>query len=160
MQKSEQSGFTLIEVMMAVVIIGILAAIAWPSYTQYVVRNNRVAVQAELMQIAAAAERYRAQQLTYANAKLSTLLYGKDDPNKPPVNSVQYPKTGNPLYTLTLDVAGNGITWVATAAPATGSLQAKVNDGALAIDNTGKRCWLKGAASCDLADSTQDWNAK
>lgn len=149
MQKSEQSGFTLIEVMMAVVIIGILAAIAWPSYTQYVVRNNRVAVQAELMQIAAAAERYRAQQLTYTNATLDT-LYG----------ATQYPKTGNALYSLTLTVATNGITWVATAAPATGSLQAKVNDGALAIDNTGRRCWKKGATSCDLADSTQDWSVK
>lgn len=147
--RNKARGFTLIEIMMAVAIIGILAAIAWPQYQQYVVRNNRVAVQAELMRIAAAAERYRSQQLTYANSTLAT-VYG---------SSSNYPQSGVALYIISYTPdPDNGLSWIATAVPATGGLQDKANDGALAIDNTGRRCWKKGAASCDLADSTQDWS--
>jgi type IV pilus assembly protein PilE len=57
-----QRGFTLIEMMITVVIIGILAAIAVPSYTQYIIRSNRSAAQAEMMDIA-----NRQQQLLLAN---------------------------------------------------------------------------------------------
>jgi type IV pilus assembly protein PilE len=145
---NKQRGFTLMEVMIAVTIIGILVAIAMPSYQQYVVRNNRTAVQAELMQIAAAAERYRAQQMTYAGSTIA-LLYG----------STTYPKSGTALYNITYTPAANGLSWVATAVPAAGGLQAEVNNGALAINNLGQRCWQNFAATCNFTDPAQDWNA-
>lgn len=148
--QSKVWGFTLMELMIAVAIVGILAAIAWPNYRQYVVRNNRVAVQAELMQIAAAAERFRSQQLTYANSTLAK-LYG---------TSTSYPKTGQALYTISYNVDTDSLGWVATAVPTTGGLQQKANDGALAINSRGQRCWKKGAASCTLDGATPDpdWN--
>lgn len=48
--KSSQ-GFTFMEMMIVVAIIAILAAIAYPLYTQHIVKTNRVDVQSELMRL-------------------------------------------------------------------------------------------------------------
>jgi type IV pilus assembly protein PilE len=143
-------GFTLIELMIAVAIIGILAAIALPSYRQYIVRSNRAAVQSEMLNIAALLERYRAQQMTYPiSAAAKATVY----------SATQYPTTGSAKYNLTLTTAANGLSWTITFAPATGSTQVK--DGALMMDSAGRRCWKKtDDASCDLADPTQAWSIK
>lgn len=62
-----EHGFTLIELMITVAIVGILAAIAYPSYTEYVLRSNRSEGQAFLNDAAARQERYYAQNNTYAD---------------------------------------------------------------------------------------------
>lgn len=47
-----QVGVTLVELMIAVGIVGILAAIAYPNYRQYALRGNRTEGKAELMEVA------------------------------------------------------------------------------------------------------------
>jgi type IV pilus assembly protein PilE len=58
------AGFTLIELMIAVVVIAILTSIAYPSYRQHVVRSKRSAAQATMMDIA-----NRQQQFLIANRR-------------------------------------------------------------------------------------------
>ena len=48
---STQQGFTLIELMIVVAIVAILAAVAIPSYQQYVVKSNRSAAQSHLLSV-------------------------------------------------------------------------------------------------------------
>ena len=66
--KRYQAGFTLIELMITVAIIGILASIALPSYQQHVLRTRRVTASACLMEMAQFMERQYATGLTYAVA--------------------------------------------------------------------------------------------
>ena len=141
------TGFTLLELMVSVLIIGVLMAMAVPQYNNYINRSNRTAMQADLMRIASALERVRTVQLTYANAKLTDAnIYGSD---KYPVGSTG---TGV-LYNLTLGPSNSA----ATAAPA--NRQAK--DGMMKLNSLGQSCWNKGnATSCNVTDATQSWRNK
>ena len=58
-------GVTLMELMIVVVILGILTAIAYPSYRQYAAKAKRTEAKVALMQIAAMQERFYLQNHTY-----------------------------------------------------------------------------------------------
>lgn len=67
------AGFTLIELMIVVAIVGILAAIAYPSYTRYVQRTNEAAAQGQIMELASTLEAHRAKNFSYAGASINAL---------------------------------------------------------------------------------------
>ena len=94
-------GFTLIEVMIVVVIVGVLASIALPSYREHVLRGNRSEGQALLTTAAARQERYRVQNNVYAKSVAE--LYG----------SAKTSETGK----YSLGVGGDGTEYTLTATP-------------------------------------------
>ena len=69
MYKTE-TGMTLIELIIAVAIIAILAAIAIPNYERYVSKSNRVDATTEIMKLAAAQEKFYLQNNSYATEPL------------------------------------------------------------------------------------------
>ena len=123
----QQSGFTLIEMMIVVAIIGVLAAIAYPSYQSYVIKTKRVDMMTEMQNIASEMESRKLAQGSYSAISAGV----KTD------FSTAYPRQGTALYDVTITdplVAK----WEITAKPKTGTQMA--GDGNLSLNYQGVKC--------------------
>lgn len=117
-------GFTLIELMIAVVVVGILAAVAFPSYQEYVRKSNRAVAQSFLLDLANRQEQYLIDNRQYASAS-TTLSATPADVDK--------------FYTITVGGAPTGTppSFTLTATPKAGTAQA--SDVTLSINNAGSK---------------------
>lgn len=134
------AGFTMIELMIVVAIIAILAAIAVPAYSNYVVKAHRVAAEGCLSEYANYMERYYTTNLRY-----------DQDTSTPPVantlpalDCASAQRTGaNYSYSPTLDVSS----YTVTATPINGQLTRDTKCGVLSLNQAGARsptvegCW-------------------
>lgn len=120
----KQRGFTLIELMIVVAIIGILAAIAYPNYQRYIIKTKRTDMMSEMQNIASIMQSRKLAQGSYSNA-LKTGLDGN------------YPQQ-NPLYTVSITPDPLTSEWTITAIPKT-TTQMK-GDGDLTLTHQGVKC--------------------
>ncbi|WGZ93030.1 MAG: type IV pilin protein [Candidatus Thiothrix putei] len=134
--KDRNQGFTLIELMITVAIVGILAAIAYPIYTASVQKSRRADAKVALMEIAQREESYFLRNRSYGDT--TALGYG----------------TSSPDGHYTLSITASATAFTATATAATGKPQAhdapcKV----LTLNNRG----VKAAKDSSDAASTVCW---
>ena len=137
-QKFRQEGFTLIEVMIAVAIIALVAAIAVPSYSSYMIDARRTDAISFLSEVAGEQARFFSNNNQYATS-MKELGYGNADTFVSP--------EGHYVISVSNPTA---VKFLLTAAPVTGGKQAGDSECAsLTISNTGQKkstgtntdCW-------------------
>lgn len=143
------SGYSLIELMIAVAIVGILASIAYPSYTGFIAGSNRSVAQSDLIALAAALERHKAANYSYQGAAA-----GGANTGAPGVFRTFSPSSepaANKKYDLSiLTVSANGLSFSLRAQPVATSTQA--GDGALFYFSDGRKAWDRNADGGLTAD--------
>jgi type IV pilus assembly protein PilE len=134
-KKKSNVGFTLIELLITVAIIGILAAVAYPSYTEFVSRSNRTEAQRELLRLANLQEQVFVDNRAYTQDMTGLGM------------------TADPYVTETghysIDAIVNGTTFVLTATAKGSQLTADTDCTTLTINELGQTggesatCWEK-----------------
>lgn len=128
-----QAGFTLIELMVTVAVIGILAAVAIPSYLEHILKSRRAEAQSVLMDIGTRQQQRLLDVRSYA-ATTAAL-------------NITVPATVSAHYTIAINAPAGAIppTFTVTATPQGG--QTKDKCGTLGIDNANTKTAIKGGVA-------------
>lgn len=125
MRAHKAGGFTMIEMMLVILVIGVMAAFAYPSYTNFVLRGNRVDARELLQRIAAGQERFYTNRNTYTDQ-----ISGSTGLALPTISEKGY-------YTVTAELADGGQSYTLTATPQGRQLNDKC--GNLTLSNVGAK---------------------
>lgn len=132
-----QSGFTLIEMMIVVAVIGIISAIAYPNYQRFIIKAKRTDMMSEMHNIA-------------SQIKTQKLALGRFSAVDTNGLAGSYPKQGQALYTVSITPSPLTPQWQITATPIANTQMA--NDGTLTLNHLGIKC---RASTCG---SNDEWN--
>lgn len=132
MKTIRNNGFSLIELMIAVVIVGILAAIAMPSYRNHTIKASRTAAQTQLLELASLQEKIYLNSNAYTSS-VTAAYTGNSSGWLGKTSGL----TTDSKYTLT--AVSPGQTYTITASPVAGTTQE--GDGNLTISENGLRLW-------------------
>ena len=132
-----QGGLSLIELMVALTVLSIVAAIALPAYNGYAIRAHRTSAQAELMRCAAGMERHANAAMSYAGA-VDTNGDGSGDADTGTVSSNICTSEAE-FYDIVVQAAdGSGFVLRASASSTSNRV---ADDGALELHSNGQRLW-------------------
>lgn len=167
MRRPFERGFTIIELMIVVMIIGILAAIAVPSYRQYVRKNAQSEAESEMLRLSMELERWRAKTLTYGGftpsrgwSTTANTVYVPSGSSATTHNyaiRIMHVSSATTPVAVSLSTASPANSWVMVATPRAGSLVE--NSPMLAYTSQGVKCASKANNIMVAAGSVRNCGA-
>lgn len=134
--RKRNSGFTLIELMIVVLVVGILAAIAYPTYNSQRIKGNRAAAKSHVMTLASREEQIMLDRRQYVAAANNAAIAATTGLLAPPADVSDYYE-----LTITVNNAATPPTFQITAAPKAGTIQAGDGNLVLNSDQTKSGKW-------------------
>lgn len=136
-----QHGFTLIELMITVAVIGILAAIAFPSYTEQIARGRRTEAQTVLLSGQQWMERFYSENYRYDQNSAGTAV---TDASQFPARVASTPAAAYYAITVSNSASSPRTSYTITATRKTGTSMAADRCGDMTVDHLGRRSIVAG----------------
>ena len=138
--RTRQTGFTLVEVVVAMMIIAILAAVAFPAYTSYLAKARRADARTQLLQVAQYMQSFYAANDSFLQDRAGNAVFGQI-----PAPLLQSPADTTKVYSLAIpDATLTDSSFEIRMAPVTGGLMSTDQCGTFTLTSTGVRGVLPG----------------